>query len=205
MAAGRLLNAAVEEVAPAPGGFALLADPARRIGWGALGPLSAEVRFTAAGESWAAGCVIIRVAIDRETGKVAIEHLAWAEDAGRIVNPLLAEGQMWGGLAQGIGEVLCEAIATDAAGALLSGSFLDYALPRAAEMPQAAAFGGLARPSFAANTPLGAKGIGEAGTIGVPAALINAIADALGGLPEDIALPLTPETIWRLARRGGLP
>lgn len=204
-AAGRLLNAPVEEVAPAPGGFALLADPARRVGWGGLGPLSAEVRFTAETESWAAGCVIIRVAIDRETGMVAIEHLAWAEDAGRIVNPLLAEGQMWGGLAQGIGEVLCEAIATDAAGTLLSGSFLDYALPRAAEMPPAVAFGGLARPSLAANTPLGAKGIGEAGTIGVPAALINAIADALGGLPEEIGLPLTPETIWRLARRGGHP
>jgi carbon-monoxide dehydrogenase large subunit len=80
---------------------------------------------------------------------------------------------------------------------------MDYALPRAADMPLAVALGAPEAPSRARNSPLGAKGIGEAGTIGVPAALLNAISDAVGGLPEDVSLPLTPETIWRLLRRGG--
>ncbi|MFN6953795.1 MAG: xanthine dehydrogenase family protein molybdopterin-binding subunit [Acetobacteraceae bacterium] len=203
--AARLLNAAPEEVAPAPGGFALASDPSRRIGWAALGPLSAEARFTAATEAWSAGCVIARVAVDADTGAVTIEHIAWADDVGTIVNPMLAKGQMWGGLAQGIGEVLCERIATDGAGTLLSGSFMDYALPRAEDMPLAVAFGAPEAPARALNNPLGAKGIGEAGTIGVPAALLNAVSDAVGGLPEDVSLPLTPETIWRLLRRGGTP
>ncbi len=199
-AAARLLNAAPEDVLPAPGGFQRASDATDRIGWKKLGPLEAEARHTATAESWSAGCVVARVAIDRETGLVSIEHLAWAEDAGTIVNPLLAEGQMWGGLAQGIGEVLGERLVTDGEGTLLSGSLVDYALPRALEMPMTACFAHPTRPSRAANTPVGAKGIGEAGTIGVPAALINAIADALGDLPEEISLPLTPETIWRLAR-----
>lgn len=200
--AARLLNAAREEVLPAPGGFRHAVDGERRIGWERLGPLEAEARHTATAESWSAGCVIARVAIDRDTGVVTIEELAWAEDAGTIVNPLLAEGQMWGGLAQGIGEVLGERIVTDGAGTLLTGSLLDYFLPRALDMPERAGFARPSQPCRAANTPLGAKGIGEAGTIGVPAALLNAIADALGDLPEEIGLPLTPETIWRLAREG---
>lgn len=201
--AARLLNALPEDVLPAPGGFALAADPARRVAWSALGPLTADARFDATSEAWAAGCVVARVALAAETGAVAIEHLAWADDVGTIVNPMLAKGQMWGGLAQGIGEVLCEGIATDDAGTLLSGSFMDYAMPRADDMPHAVAFGAPAVPARATNTPLGAKGIGEAGTIGVPAALLNAISDAVGGLPEDVPLPLTPEIIWRLLRRGG--
>jgi carbon-monoxide dehydrogenase large subunit len=201
--AARLLNAAPEDVAPAPGGFALAADPARRVAWSALGPLTADARFDATSEAWAAGCVIARVALDADTGTVAIEHLAWADDVGTIVNPMLAKGQMWGGLAQGIGEVFSECIATDDAGTLLSGSFMDYAMPRADDMPRAVAFGVPDLPARALNTPLGAKGIGEAGTIGVPAALLNAISDAVGGLPDDVSLPLTPEIIWRLLRRGG--
>lgn len=200
--AARLLNAACDEVLPAPGGFGLAVDTKRRIGWEKLGPLEAEARHTATAESWSAGCVISGVAIDRETGVVTIEQLTWADDAGTIVNPLLAEGQMWGGLAQGIGEILCERIVTDRAGTVLTGSLLDYALPRALDMPTTAHFVRPKRPCLASNTPLGAKGIGEAGTIGVPAALLNAIADALGDLPEEVTLPLTAETIWRLAREG---
>jgi carbon-monoxide dehydrogenase large subunit len=201
--AARLLNAAPEDVVPAPGGFALASDAARRVAWASLAPLAAEARFEAATEAWAAGCVIARVALDEDTGAVTIEHLAWADDAGTIVNPMLAKGQMWGGLAQGIGEVFFERIATDEAGTLLSGSFMDYALPRADDMPRAVAFAMPDRPARALNNPLGAKGVGEAGKIGVPAALLNAIADAVGGLLDDISLPLTPEIIWRLLRQGG--
>jgi carbon-monoxide dehydrogenase large subunit len=203
--AARLLNAAPEDVVPAPGGFALAADPSRRVAWASLSPLIAEARFEAAGEAWSAGCVILRVAVDDETGVVTIEHVAWADDVGTVVNPMLAKGQMWGGLSQGIGEILCERIATDAAGTLLSGSFMDYAMPRADDMPRGAALGAPETPARALNNPLGAKGIGEAGTIGVPAALLNAISDAVGGLPDDVSLPLTPEIIWRLSRRGGTP
>lgn len=201
--AARLLDAAAEEVVPAPGGFALASDVARRIAWASLGPLAADARFEATGEAWSAGCVIARVAVDDDTGVVTIEHLAWADDVGTIVNPMLARGQMWGGLAQGIGEVFSERIVTDGAGTLLSGSFMDYAMPRAEDMPRTVALGAPDIPARALNNPLGAKGIGEAGTIGVPAALLNATSDAVGGLPDDIALPLTQETIWRLLRRGG--
>lgn len=201
--AARLLNAPPEDVVPAPGGFALVSDAARRVAWASLGPLAAEARFETMNEAWSAGCVISRVALDADTGAVTIEHLAWADDVGTIVNPMLAKGQMWGGLAQGIGEVFSECIATDDAGTLLSGSFMDYAMPRAGDMPRAVALGSPEVPAHALNNPLGAKGIGEAGTIGVPAALLNAISDAIGGLPDDVSLPLTPELIWRMLRQGG--
>jgi carbon-monoxide dehydrogenase large subunit len=202
--AAELLQVAEDALRPAPGGFAA---GGATLPWRALAPLEAEAVFHAEGESWAAGCVLARVAIDRDTGTPRVEHLAWADDIGTVVNPMLVEGQMRGGLMQGLGEALLERMLYDAEGQLLTGSFMDYAMPRATDLPEAVRLGGLPRNHPARNTPLGAKGVGEAGCIGVPAAIVNAVLDALvpfGAAGEDVSLPLTPESIWR-ALQGGCP
>jgi carbon-monoxide dehydrogenase large subunit len=204
------------DTAATPEGIGALASRSTGIGGGAVleacaklrariaageAPFAAEAVFTAARESWAAGAVLAAVALDPDTGAVRIERLVWVDDAGTVLNPMLAKGQMWGGLVMGIGEALSEAAVFDEAGQLLTGSLMDYALPRATDLPEAVTLAGLPRPSPAANTPLGAKGIGEAGCIGVPAAIVNAVLDAAcpeGDGPETITLPLTPERVWRM-------
>ncbi len=158
-------------------------------------PLTAESVYTAPGEAWSYGCVIVRMSVSAETGEPRIERLVWVDDAGRIISPQLAEGQLHGGLAQGIGQAMLERIVYDESGQLLTGSFLDYALPRAADMPP------LEIESLcihATANALGAKGVGEAGTIGVPAALLNAAIDALSPFNiTDLDFPLTAERLWR--------
>ncbi len=201
--AAQLLQATPETVAPSPGGFALAADPSRHVTWAGLAEaaqeqgatLGADHVFTAE-ESWSFGCCIAAAAIDRETGRIAVERVAWVDDAGVIVNPLLAQGQLWGGLAQGIGETLMERIVYDGDGQLLTGSLMDYAVPRAGDMPAQVALDKSVTPSPA--NALGAKGLGEAGCIAVPAALVNAIADAAApGSFSELELPLTAEALWR--------
>jgi carbon-monoxide dehydrogenase large subunit len=180
------------------GGGAVLAACAKLIEQGGHG--SAEAIFTAARESWAAGAVLAQVALDAETGVARVEKLIWVDDAGRVLNPMLAKGQMWGGLMMGVAEALFERVAFDDHGQLLTGSLMDYALPRADDLPAEVVLQGLAQPSLAGNTPLGSKGIGEAGCIGVPAAVVNAAIDAAcpaGDEPALIELPLTAERLWR--------
>jgi len=158
-------------------------------------PLTADTVYTAPGEAWSYGCVIARMSVSAETGLPRIERLVWVDDAGRIISPQLAAGQLHGGLAQGIGQAMLERIVYDHSGQLLTGSFLDYALPRAADMPPLE-IESLCMPATA--NALGAKGVGEAGTIGVPAALLNAAIDALS--PFNVAqldFPLTAERLWR--------
>jgi carbon-monoxide dehydrogenase large subunit len=158
-------------------------------------PIVVNTVYTAHAEAWSYGCVIARLSIDSDTGRPQIERLVWIDDAGHIISPQLAEGQLLGGLAQGIGQALLERIVYDAEGQLLTGSLMDYAIPRADEMPQ------IELESLAVATPanlLGAKGVGEAGCIGVPAALLNAAADALSPLGEKtLDFPLTAERLWR--------
>jgi carbon-monoxide dehydrogenase large subunit len=158
-------------------------------------PIVVDKVYTAPAEAWSYGCVIVRMAIDPETGQPHIERLVWVDDAGRIISPQLAEGQLLGGLAQGLGQAMLERIVYDEEGQLLTGSLMDYAIPRADEMPQ------VELESLAAITSanlLGAKGVGEAGCIGVPAALLNAAADALSPLGEKtLDFPLTAERLWR--------
>lgn len=173
---------------------ACAAAAARRDAGEAL-PLTAETVYRAPGEAWSSGCVMVRLAIDADTGTPAIERLVWVDDAGLIVSPQLACGQLVGGLAQGLGQALMERVVYDGSGQLLTGSFLDYALPRAADMPTLE-LDSLAVPATANR--LGAKGVGEAGTIGVPAAILNAAIDALGPAGvADLDFPLTPERLWR--------
>ncbi len=161
-------------------------------------PLEVETRYEAA-EAWSAGCVCVRLSIDPETGIARIEELVWVDDAGRQLQPQLVHGQLVGGAAQGIGQALYERLVYDAQGQLLTGSFMDYALPRADQMPP------ITLESLQTPSPLnrlGAKGVGEAGCIGVPAAILCAAHDALSPWGEfDLSLPLTPEQLWRVISR----
>lgn len=158
-------------------------------------PLSAEEIYLSQ-EAWASGCVIVRLCIDAETGAPSIERLVWVDDAGNILQPALAHGQLVGGAAQGIGSALLERLVYDQQGQLLTGSFIDYALPRADQMPPIE-IESLCSPS--PLNPLGAKGVGEAGCIGVPAAILNAARDALSPIGEfDLQFPLLPEQLWRI-------
>ena len=158
-------------------------------------PLSVEEIYSSQ-EAWASGCVIVRLCIDAETGAPSIERLVWVDDAGNILQPELAHGQLVGGAAQGIGSALLERLVYDPQGQLLTGSLMDYALPRADQMPLIE-IESLCSPS--PLNPLGAKGVGEAGCIGVPAAILNAARDALSPIGEfDLQFPLVPEQLWRV-------
>ena len=138
-----------------------------------------------------------------ETGAVQLRALYAADDCGVVINPMIVEGQVHGGLAQGIGQALTERIVYDrASGQLLTASFLDYGMPRASDLP---AFHTTFIATPAPSNPLGVKGASESGAIGAPAAIGNAVIDALWHLGvRDITLPITSETVWRALReRGG--
>jgi carbon-monoxide dehydrogenase large subunit len=150
------------------------------------------------------GCHAAEIEIDPETGAVTLERYAAIDDYGRLINPMLTVGQVQGGLAQGIGQALLEhTVYEEGSGQLLSGSLMDYALPRADDLPPLDVT--LAELPTAAN-PLGVKGAGQAGCIAGPQTIINAVLDALSPLGiEHVDMPATPERIWRAirdARRG---
>ncbi|MEO1245725.1 MAG: xanthine dehydrogenase family protein molybdopterin-binding subunit [Pseudomonadota bacterium] len=163
-------------------------------------PISEELVYETQGEAWGYGCYIIEVSVDRETGVVSIESAACIDDIGNIVNPMLVEGQIVGGFAQGIGEALLEEVHYDETGQLLTGSFTDYAVPRADDVPPLSVHK-LSTPS--PNNELGAKGVGEAGTIGAPAAILNAALDALRPLGvHSLPMPLTSQRVWQAIRNA---
>jgi len=154
------------------------------------------------GPTWPNGCHICEVEIDPDTGAVAIDSYVSANDAGRVVNPLIVEGQIVGGALQGIGQALCERVVYDAdAGQPLSASFMDYAMPRASFV---ADYKTVLDQSIPCRTnPLGVKGVGELGTIGATPALVNAVADALArsgraDAADRVQMPLTPPRVWEL-------
>ncbi len=163
-------------------------------------PLTAAHRHMAEAEAWASGAVLAEVSIDAETGVIGLDRVTWVDDAGQIINPLLVAGQLIGGAAQGIGTALMERIVRDN-GQLLTGSLMDYAVPRAADMPPIRLF---SQPTISPANPLGVKGVGEAGCIGVPAAILNAVMDALPPDTPDLSFPLTSEQVWR-ALTGAKP
>jgi carbon-monoxide dehydrogenase large subunit len=148
------------------------------------------------------GVYMAAVEIDRETGGIEILKLVALDDAGRLINPLLSEGQVMGSIAQGLGSALSEAVVYDEYGQVQTGTFTDYAVPRATQMPAIVAEFMETPSPF---NPLGAKGVGESGSIGTPAAVANAVADALApfGIGH-VDVPFTPMKLWRLihAARG---
>ncbi len=216
--AAHLLEAAESDVEFADGTFTVagtdrritITDVARAsyalAGW----PPHLEVGLEAAGSfsptaaNYPNGCHICEVELDPETGRVEIASYTAVDDSGVIINPLLFAGQIHGGLAQGIGQALLEQVAFDeGTGQVLSGSFMDYCMPRADDLPHFKV-GEIQVPC--ATNPLGVKGAGESGTVGAPPAVIHAILDALTPMGvATIDMPATPERVWRAmqkARRG---
>jgi carbon-monoxide dehydrogenase large subunit len=146
------------------------------------------------------GAHIAEIEIDPDTGQLTVINFTASDDFGRIINPMIVAGQVHGGLAQGIGQALLEACVYDkATGQLLTGSYNDYAMPRADDLPN---FALSTHVTLCTHNPLGVKGCGEAGAIGAPAAIANAIVDALKGLGvRHVEMPATPEKLWRLIQQ----
>ncbi len=161
------------------------------------GGLDGRSRYKVAGPAptFPNGCHIAEVELDPATGHVAIARYSLVDDFGKLVNPMLVEGQIHGGVAQGLGQVLLENIVYSEGDAqLVTGSFMDYGIPRADDMPPAIGFDTLGTPS--PTNPLGVKGCGEAGTIGAMPSVMNAIIDALDG--TQLEMPASPEKLWRI-------
>jgi carbon-monoxide dehydrogenase large subunit len=156
--------------------------------------LEASGTFASEPPNYPNGCHVCEVEIDPETGAVTLERYAAVDDVGRVMNHLLCEGQIHGGVAQGAGQALMEAIVFDASGQLVTGSFQDYAMPRAIDLPN---FTSELAEVPATTNPLGVKGAGEAGATGAPPAIIGAVLDALKPLGvDDIEMPATPSRVW---------
>lgn len=153
-----------------------------------------EKRSQLPGRSFPNGAHLCEVEIDPETGALSVERYLAFDDFGTLMHPVLVQGQVHGGVAQGYGQAVCEAAVFDDQGQLLTGSFMDYAMPRAADLPM---IGFESVPTPSANNPMGMKGCGEAGTVGAIAAISNAALDALWSEGvRDVVMPLTPLAIW---------
>ncbi len=217
--AARILQARPEDVGFADGRFTLTGgdrgisiwelvraarEPDNRPPGEAEAGLDATGRYALTASTFPNGCHICELEVDPDTGAVAIVRYTVVDDFGTIVNPLLLAGQVHGGIAQGVGQALTEQVVYEpGSGQLLTGSFLGYAIPRAADLPSFT----VAFNSIPCRTnPLGIKGAGEAGTIGACPAVINAVIDALAPLGvRHIDMPATPERVWRSIREARAP
>jgi carbon-monoxide dehydrogenase large subunit len=187
-AADLVLDAGHAHVRGFPARAIAIAEVAR-----AAHSLTETVFFDPPGPTFSGAVHIAAVEVDRATGRVRVRRYVVVEDCGPVVNPTIVEGQIHGAVAQGLGEALLEALVYDEAGQLLSGTLMDYALARADDVP-AFEIGHLETPS--PLTPGGVKGMGEGGTIGAPAALANAVADAVRPLGLTLtALPVRAEVL----------
>jgi carbon-monoxide dehydrogenase large subunit len=169
-----------------------------------LGQLATERALSAQAEfgppqAFPFGTYVAVVELDRDTGDISLEKLVAVDDCGIVINPKLVEGQSVGSIIQGIGQALYEQVVFDEYGQPLMSSLMDYSLPTVAELPELV-LDQTVTPN--PNVPLGNKGAGEAGCIGTPPAIVNAIVDALGGRDEGIDLPVTPEKVWRALSRS---
>lgn len=213
--AAHLMEAAEEDVVFENNNFGVKGVPAKSVGWGDvtlmaylahnlpedMEPGLEETAFyNPANFVYPFGAHVAVVEIDRETGEVDLVRYVAIDDCGEVINPMIVEGQVHGGLAQGIGQALWEEAVYDENGSLITGTMLDYALPRAHRLPSYET-GHTCTPC--PHNPLGAKGIGETGSIGSPAAVTSAVVDALQPFGvKHLDMPLTPEKVWR-AMNGG--
>jgi carbon-monoxide dehydrogenase large subunit len=190
---------------PSTGTFSVTGTPAVAVSWADVAtrakdrqgsPLQATADFEPSGPTFPFGAHLSVVEVDRDTGDVTVlRHIA-CDDAGTMVNPLLVEGQVHGGVASGIAQALMEEFSYDPDGNPVTTNFMDYPLVSAAELPS---FERLAQETPTSRNPLGAKGIGESGTIGATPAVQNAVIDALAHLGvRHIDIPTTPERVWRI-------
>jgi carbon-monoxide dehydrogenase large subunit len=162
--------------------------------------LSEEAFFEPTNNTYPFGCHISMLEIDRETGEPKLLKLVAVDDAGNLINPLIVEGQIHGGLAQGIGQAMIEEAVYDESGQLVTGSFMDYALPRASDFPRFELHSTVTPTPI---NPLGAKGVGEAGTLGSTPCIVSAAVDALSEFGvTHIDMMLRPEKLWRIIHGG---
>jgi len=203
--AAKELEAAAVDIEFAEGRYRI-AGTDRTIGLAELAAKQPEWRIsvshteTVKGQTWPNGCQVCEAEVDPETGEVRLARLVAVDDVGRVMNPLIAEGQVHGGMMQGIGQALMEQSVYDENGQLLTGSFMDYAMPRADALPELESGFDESVPS--ALNALGAKGVGEAGCHGAMPAVVNAVLDALAGHGvTELDMPLTTEKVWRALRR----
>jgi carbon-monoxide dehydrogenase large subunit len=176
------------------------ADPSK-LPKGMEGSLAATSVYCAEVENFPNGCHVCEVEIDRETGVVEIARYTVVDDVGTVLNPLLLHGQIHGGVVQGVGQVLMEDIQRDASGQPITGSFMDYAMPRASDVGDIEVE---SHPVPTRTNPIGVKGAGEAGCVGALPAVANALVDALSEFGvRHIEMPATPERIWRAMNGSG--
>ncbi len=199
--AAQMLEAATEDIAYARGVFEVAGTDRRIDLWSIAAdrPLAAARMFTPPDGTFPYGCHVAEIEVDTETGEVAVVKYSVSHDAGFAVNPAIVDGQAHGGISLGIGQALMEhGIYDGDSGQLLSGSFMDYALPRADDLPLIKVVH-VEVPST--NNLLGSKGVGESGTLGAPPAVINALLDALAPLGvRHVEMPATPQRVWRAIR-----
>jgi carbon-monoxide dehydrogenase large subunit len=214
--AAALLKSTPKEIEFKDGKFFVTGETQNALGWGQIASeayiaknlppglepgLEASSFFEPPNCTFPFGTHIVAVEVDRDTGQVKILKYIAVDDCGKQVNPLLVEGQVQGGIAQSIGAALMEKTVYDENGQLLTGEFMDYAIPRAADIPDFV-LGSTETPS--PSNPLGVKGVGEAGTIGATPAIANAVVDALSPLGiRHLDLPFTPERVWRAIQDKG--
>ncbi|HET8627913.1 MAG TPA: molybdopterin cofactor-binding domain-containing protein [Thermomicrobiales bacterium] len=214
--AAHLLESAPEDIALEDGRYQVRGVPDRAVTFaqiaraaygfgglpGGLDPgLEATSYFMPEGRTFPFGAHLALVEIDRATGELTVRRYLAVDDCGPLINPQLVAGQVQGGLAQGFGQALYEGIVYDASGQLLSGTFLDYAAPKAGQLPDFELAHTVTPSPF---NPLGVKGVGEAGTTGAPPALVNAALDALAPLGvRHLDMPLTAERLWRAMNEAG--
>src|SRR5262247_269170 len=208
--AARLLEASPEDLQLVRGGFQVKGLPARVVGWDRIGEfahrgmglppeetpgLEATVFFRQDQPSWSFGAGLAVVRVARETGQVKLERFVAVDDCGNAINPLLVDGQIVGGFAQGLGQVLLERIVYGEDGQLLTGTFMEYAIPRADDMPELVVDRTVTPSPL---NPLGVKGVGEGSACVAPPAIVNAVVDALSPFGVHLVnIPPTPEKIWR--------
>jgi aerobic carbon-monoxide dehydrogenase large subunit len=219
--AAHLLEARVEDVVVHPGhGLGVAGAPDTALTWASLaeavadpdrrpaamdsdGLLTAQVSFQLPGSTYPFGAHLAVVEVDVETGLVRLLRHVAVDDSGTVLNPLLAEGQVHGGIAQGAAQALWEGVGYDAGGNNLNGSLATYAMPSAAELPS---FETARTETPSPLNPLGAKGIGESGAIGSTPAVHNAVVDALRPYGvTDVDMPTTPERVWRAVQNARQP
>lgn len=199
--AARKLEAALEDLVMSGGRIHVTGVPARSVSLAELvgnTSLSAAGRFSVRGSTFPFGTHVAVVEVDPDTGAIRLLRHVAVDDCGVVINPLLVEGQIHGGVAQAVGQALYEDVHYDEAGQLITGSLAEYAVPRALMMPTITT---LRTETPSPRNPLGAKGVGEAGTIGATPAVVNAVIDALSPFGvRHLDMPLTPEKIWAAVR-----
>jgi carbon-monoxide dehydrogenase large subunit len=213
--AAHLLEADAHDIVFASGTVAVAGVPGRALSWADLSAaaadssklpegmdpgLSAEADFAGSG-SYPFGAHLAVAEVDTETGDARLVAFFAVDDCGRIINPLLAEGQIHGGIAQGVGQALFEEVLFDSDGNPRTASLVDYAIPSIGEIPNVVTE---TTETPSPNNPLGAKGVGESGTIGSTPAVQNAVVDAVAHLGvRQIDMPLTPERVWAAIHAAG--